>query len=69
MTHQSISTAAAIYDLRSRPITPAQEVMQSYDTELDDLIHSWRRVTDPKMRRLVLTLIRSMDDGGEPSTS
>ena len=30
------------------------------DYELDDLIHSWKRVTDPKMRKIALELIRSM---------
>ena len=30
------------------------------DTELEDLIHSWKRVTDPKLRRIALDLIRSM---------
>lgn len=30
------------------------------DEELDDLIFSWRRVTDPKMRKIALGVIRSM---------
>ena len=30
------------------------------DRELEDLIFSWRRVTDPKLRKIALDLIRSM---------
>jgi len=30
------------------------------DQELEDLIFSWRRVTDPKLRRIALELVRSM---------
>lgn len=30
------------------------------DRELEDLIYSWKRVTDPKLRKIALDLIRSM---------
>lgn len=33
---------------------------RSVDNELDDLIYSWKRVTDPKLRKIALDLIRSM---------
>jgi hypothetical protein len=32
----------------------------SGDLELEDLVFSWRRVTDPKLRKIALDLIRSM---------
>ena len=30
------------------------------DHEIEDLVHSWKRVTDPKLRKIALGLIRSM---------
>ncbi len=32
----------------------------STDRELDDLLYSWKRVTDPRLRRIALDMIRSM---------
>jgi hypothetical protein len=34
--------------------------MISGDRELEDLIFSWRRVSDPNLRRIALDLVRSM---------
>ena len=39
---------------------PSHEAAYSGDLELEDLIFSWRRVTDPKLRKIALDLIRSM---------
>ncbi|MBU1540704.1 MAG: hypothetical protein KKC29_02640 [Alphaproteobacteria bacterium] len=38
----------------------ALEAASFGDRELDDLIFSWRRVSDPKLRRIALELLRSM---------
>jgi hypothetical protein len=38
----------------------AHETVNFGDRELDDLIFSWRRVSDPKLRRIALELLRSM---------
>jgi hypothetical protein len=32
------------------------------DTDLEDLIHSWRRLGDPALRRLAIRLIRTLGD-------
>jgi hypothetical protein len=37
-----------------------RESANSGDLELEDLIFSWRRVTDPRLRKIALDLIRSM---------
>jgi hypothetical protein len=39
---------------------PPHESAYSGDLELEDLVFSWRRVTDPKLRKIALDLIRSM---------
>jgi hypothetical protein len=36
------------------------EIMNSRDRELEDLIFSWRRVSDPNLRRIALKVVRSM---------
>lgn len=35
------------------------------DTDLDDLIHSWRRLRDPAVRRLAIRLVRTLGDEQE----
>jgi len=56
------STAPAL--LRTNHLRPneatAQEVETFEDRELEDLIFCWRRVADPKLRRIALNLVRSM---------
>lgn len=43
------------------PNAPAAHVIQSAgDEELDDLFFSWQRLTDPKLRKIALQVIRSM---------
>lgn len=56
------STAPALLGTnhpRSNEAT-AHEVETFEDRELEDLIFSWRRVADPKLRRIALNLVRSM---------
>lgn len=43
---------------RQAPAEP--EVCQPADEQLDDLIYSWRRLNDPKLRTLAVQIIRSM---------
>lgn len=38
----------------------AHEIMNLGDRELEDLIFSWQRVSDPTLRRIALELVRSM---------
>lgn len=35
-------------------------ILSAGDKELDDLIFSWQRLTDPKLRNIALQVIRSM---------
>jgi hypothetical protein len=32
------------------------------DEQLEDLVHSWRRLTDPKLKKLAIQIIQSMAD-------
>ncbi len=32
------------------------------DEQLDDLVHSWRRLTDPRLKKLAIQIIQSMED-------
>lgn len=41
-------------------VPSAHESLNSGDPELEDLIFSWRRVTDPRMRSIALQVVRSM---------
>lgn len=36
------------------------EIVNLGDRELEDVIFSWRRVSDPKLRKIALELLRSM---------
>ena len=38
----------------------AHEIMNSGDRELEDLIFSWRRLSDPHLRKIALKVFRSM---------
>lgn len=38
----------------------APDASEPGDDQLDDLIYSWRRLTDPKLRKLALQIIQSM---------
>lgn len=35
-------------------------ILSTGDKELDDLFFSWQRLTDPKLRKIALQVIRSM---------
>jgi len=57
----STSTVPVASEDRHRLSAPlAHETVNFGDRELDDLIFSWRRVSDPKLRRIALELLRSM---------
>lgn len=57
----STSAGPVASEERHRLSAPlALEAASFGDRELDDLIFSWRRVSDPKLRRIALELLRSM---------
>ena len=58
LSNSAVSTASGPRAESGGP--SAHELMNSGDPELEDLIFSWRRVTDPKMRRIALQVVRSM---------
>ena len=60
MNHQSTASPTLITDRPRSSVPLAHEVMNPGDSELEDLIFCWRRVSDPKSRRIALQLIRSM---------
>lgn len=60
MNHQSTASASTYHDPHEPKAPPRQESVGSGDQELDDLIFSWQRVSDPKLRKIALALIRSM---------
>lgn len=49
---------------RARPRRQASDMRPgpetSEDEQLDDLMFSWRRLTDPRLRKLAIQIIRSM---------
>lgn len=57
-------SANAVQTVKARRPEPAVALARTVsgfdDEELEDLIFSWRRVTDPKMRKIALGVIRSM---------
>lgn len=58
-----LSSSAASTVSGPRPTTGAPSTHESRnpaDPELEDLIFSWRRVTDPKLRKIALQIVRSM---------
>lgn len=59
----SLSNRVAPIGSEARP-EPGREsapaLVISGDPELEDLIFSWRRVTDPKLRKIALQIVRSM---------
>jgi hypothetical protein len=62
MNRPSSSAASTVSGPRTESGVPwAQELLNSGDPELEDLIFSWRRVTDPRMRRIALQVVRSME--------
>ena len=54
----ALASATMYQPYQSAPL--ALETMSVGDVELEDLIYSWQRVSDPKLRKVALQLIRSM---------
>lgn len=49
----------------SAPATPiasrqTAHANEAVDPEFEDLLYSWRRITDPKSRKIALDIIRAM---------
>jgi len=60
MNHPSTATPTLSGHRPGSSAPLAHDIMNLGDQELEDLIFSWRRVTDPKLRRIALELVRSM---------
>lgn len=61
MNRLSSSAAVPASGTRAETGVPSvHELLNSGDPELEDLIFSWRRVTDPRLRRIALQVVRSM---------
>lgn len=61
MSSLSDSTAPAVSGPRSESgARSAHERLNPADPELEDLIFSWRRVTDPRLRKVALQVVRSL---------
>lgn len=57
MAHEKRILASNTFESLSNQ---TEEVRKVQDHELDDLIFSWQRLSDPKLRKLAITIIRSM---------
>lgn len=61
MSRPSASAVQTVKAGRPKPAVALARTIPAFDDEeLEDLIFSWRRVTDPKMRKIALGVIRSM---------
>lgn len=57
MAHENRIQVSSTFESLS---DPTQLARKAEDHELDDLIFSWQRLSDPKLRKLAITIIRSM---------